>query len=159
MSWYDKVTVDVSDYSPLFDAVIWFENEYKQAVEEVKISGSFEKAAAELPGIMQYRFSQLQEVEAILEYLNIRKENVHGAAFKNYLETYNKSLTSRDADKYANGDEKVYELALLINQVSLIRNQFLSIIKGLEYKHYQLMSLVKMKIAGMEDYFIRPYGK
>jgi hypothetical protein len=158
MKWYDRITASPDDFSPLIDSLIWFENEYNQAVGEVKISGSFEKASAELPGIMQYRYSQLQEIEAILEYLNLRKERVHCSAFKKYLETYNRTLTSRDAERYANGDDKVYELAMLINQVALVRNSFLSITKGLECKHFTLGNLAKMKTAGMEDYFIRPYG-
>ena len=159
MSWFDKITSDPDDNTHLFNALIWFEDQYKEAVEEVKIFGSFEKAAAELPGQVQYRYSQLQELDAILEFLNLRKDLFHTMAFKKYLETYNRTLTSRDAERYANGDQKVYDIAMLINQVSFIRNQYLGIMKGLDYKHFQLGNLSKMKVAGMEDYFIRPYGK
>ena len=45
---------------------------------EVKLKGNVERAAAEMPGIVEHRFNQLQEIEAILEHLNIelRKERL-----------------------------------------------------------------------------------
>lgn len=154
MSRYNDIIQNPDKTQPIVDAVVYFEEELEKAKEDVKIRGSFQKLSAELPGIMEYRFSQLQEVEAILQYITLKKERAHAIAFKKYLEGYQRSLTSKDADRYASADKDVYELALLVNQISLIRNQYLSITKGLEFKHFQLTNLVKLKVAGMEDYYI-----
>jgi hypothetical protein len=137
---------------PLVDAVAWFEQELVKAKLEVKLRGSVEKASAMLPGVTEERFSQLQEVEAILRYLEIRMTKVKGTAFKKYLEGYNRTLTSRDAEKYADADDSVIEVAMLINQVALLRNSYQSIMKGLDVKHWQINNLVKLKTAGLEDY-------
>jgi hypothetical protein len=66
--WYRKVTANIG---ALPDCIAFFENELQQGRYELHITGSLEKAAREMPGIVEYRFNQLQEVEAILEQLNI----------------------------------------------------------------------------------------
>ena len=150
--WYAKVTANASDFTPLVDAIIYFETELELARHEVSLKGSLEKASSRLPGITAHRFGQLQEVEAILKYLQIRMDEVKGAAFKKFLEHYQRSLSSRDAEKYADADSKVIELALLVNQIALVRNQYLAIMKGLDAKNWQISNLTRLKAAGFEDY-------
>lgn len=152
--WFNKITSNPDDLTPLVEAIIWFEDEVETARSDCRIKGSVEKASSELPGMMQHRFNQLQELEAILKYLEIRMTHIHGQAFRKYLEGYNRDLKAREAEKFADSDKTVIEIALLINQVSLVRNSFLGIIKGLEFKHYQLGHLIKLKTAGLEDYEI-----
>lgn len=152
--WYSKVTANPADFTPLVDAIMHFETELEEARFETKLKGSLEKASARLPGITAHRFGQLQEVEAILKYLQIRMDEVKGAAFKKYLEHYQKSLSSRDAEKYADADSKVIEIALLINQIALVRNQYLAIMKGLDAKNWQISNLTRLKAAGFEDYSV-----
>jgi len=150
--WYAKVTADPTDFTPLIDAIVYFEGELEVARMETHLKGSLEKASSRLPGITTLRFGQLQEVEAILKYLNIRFDQVKGVAFKKYLEGYARSLSSRDAEKYADADDKVIEVALLINQIALVRNQYLAIMKGLDAKNWQISNLTRLKAAGFEDY-------
>jgi hypothetical protein len=150
--WYSKVTADPNDFSPLIDAIFYFEAELEIARHETHLKGSIEKASSRLPGITTLRYGQLQEVEAILKYLDIRMTQVKGAAFKKYLEHYNKTLSSRDAEKYADADDKVVEIALLVNQIALVRNQYLAIMKGLDSKNWQISNLTRLKAAGFEDY-------
>ena len=68
MSWYSKVSKDITHLPECID---YFYKELDSARYEVKIHGSVEKASAQLPGIVEQRFNQLQELEAVLEYLNI----------------------------------------------------------------------------------------
>lgn len=150
--WYSRVSADPNDFTPLVDAILFFEAELEEARLETRLKGSLEKASSRLPGITAHRFGQLQEVEAILKYLSIRMDQVKGAAFKKYLEHYQRSLSSRDAEKYADADDKVIEIALLINQIALVRNQYLAIMKGLDAKNWQISNLTKLKAAGFEDY-------
>lgn len=150
--WYSKVTADPNDFSPLIDAIMYFESELEIARHETHLKGSIEKASSRLPGITTQRYGQLQEVEAILKYLQIRMDKVKGIAFKKYLEHYNKALSSRDAEKYADADDSVIEIALLINQIALVRNQYLAIMKGLDSKNWQISNLTRLKAAGFEDY-------
>jgi conjugal transfer/entry exclusion protein len=151
MTWYNRVTTDLSQ---LPDFIAYYEAQLEEAKKEVRVYGNVEKNIAALPGITEHRFSQLQEVEAVLNYLNIQLRKIRRKYFKMYLEAYNRALTSRDAEKYTEGEEEVTDYESLINTVGLIRNKYLGIMKGLDSKQWQLSNLVKLKVAGMEDFSI-----
>jgi uncharacterized HAD superfamily protein len=149
--WYGRITADPEDLTPLVECLLHYEQEHADALAEVKTKGKIEHIAKLIPGWSAYRFAQLQELEAILEYLNIQLRKIKGERYQFYMEKYARQLTSRDADKYADADPKVLDLALLINQVALTRNKFLAIMKGLEYLHFQLGNITKLRVAGIED--------
>jgi len=148
-SWYYKVTADLSQVPNFID---FFENELQQAKMELSLKGkSLEKHAAELPGLVEQRFAQLQEIEAVLEYLNIKLRKDRSAEFKRFLEAYNKSLSSRDAEKYVDGVQSIVDLTMLINEVALLRNKFLGISKGFEAKNFMTGHIIKLRVAGLDD--------
>ena len=147
-NWYTRVSKDIS---LIPECIKHFEAEYQQAKKECSIWGNLEKASASMPGVVEHRFNQLQEMEAILEYLNIEYRRLRSKTFKKFFENYNKKLSSRDADKYVDGDADVVDLAKIINEFALIRNGYLGITKGLDQKQWQLTNIVKLRVAGMED--------
>lgn len=147
--WYYKVT---NDFSLIPDFIDFYETELTQARLELSLKGrSLEKHAAELPGLVEQRFSQLQEIEAVLEYMNIQLRKDRSAEFKKFLEAYNKTLSSRDAEKYVDGVAGIVDSTVLINEVALLRNKFLSITKGMEAKNFMLGHISKLRIAGLDD--------
>jgi hypothetical protein len=148
MSWYTKISQDIS-YIP--DAITFFEKELQEAKKEVKIVGNIEKAAAAMPGVVEHRYNQLQEIEAILEYLNIELRRLRSSFFKKYLENYQRALSSRDCEKYVDGESDVVDYEKIINEFALLRNKWLGIIKGLDIKQWQLSNVIKLRVAGMED--------
>lgn len=150
-TWYNKV---VDDLSVIIDCIDYFENELEDARYECGIKGSLEKASAKLPGITEMRFNQLQEIEAILEHLNIELRRERSKTFRKYLEAYNRQLSSRDAEKFVDGEDSVITLTQLTNQFSLLRNKFLGIMKGLDTKQWQIGHITRLRTAGMEDIVI-----
>lgn len=147
--WYYKVTADLSNV-PAF--ILHFENELDEARKELSLKGkSLEKHAAELPGLVEQRFAQLQEIEAVLEFLNVKLKKDRAVEFKRFLEAYNKSLSSRDAEKYVDGVQSIVDLTLLINEVALLRNKFLGISKGFEAKNFMTGHIIKLRVAGLDD--------
>ena len=68
MGWYSEVSRDVGKIP---NAIAFFEAELQEARVECKLSGNLERASASMPGVVEHRFNQLQEIEAILNYLNI----------------------------------------------------------------------------------------
>ncbi len=133
------------------DFIQHYEGEILGAKNEVKIYGNVEKNIANLPGITEHRFNQLQEIEAVLNYLNIQLRRIRRKHFQKYLEAYNRALTSRDAEKYADGEDEVIDMEVLINEVALLRNKWLGVMKGLEAKQWQMGHIVRLRTAGMED--------
>jgi len=148
MSWYAKVAKDISNIP---DAADYFNAELQDARLECRISGNVERAAASMPGIVEQRFSQLQEIEAILEYLNIELRRLKSQHFRKYLENYQRALSSRDCEKFVEGESDVVDFEKIINEFALLRNKWLGITKALDQKQWQITNIVKLRVAGMED--------
>lgn len=146
--WYNRI---VSDLGNIPDFVAHYEKELVSAKNDCRIGGLIEKNLKELPGVTEQRFYQLQEIEAVLNYLNIQLRKIRRKHFQKYLESYARALTSRDAEKYADGEDEVIDFETIINEVALLRNKWLGIMKGLETKQWQLGHITKLRTAGMED--------
>ena len=148
MGYYSEVSRDINKIP---NAIQHFEDELAAARLEVKLKGTVERAAAELPGIVEQRFNQLQEIEAILNYLNIELRRLRSTFFKKYLENYQRALSSRDVEKYVDGEADVVDYEKIINEFALLRNKWLGLLKGLDQKQWQITNVVKLRVAGMED--------
>ena len=146
--WYSRV---VGDLSLLPDFVSYYENELDSAKKDCRIGGVVEKNITALPGLTEHRFNQLQEIEAVLNFLNIQLRKIRRRHFQKYLEGYARALTSRDAEKYVDGEDEVIDMETLINEVALLRNRWLGIMKGLDTKQWQMGHVVRLRTAGMED--------
>jgi uncharacterized protein YfdQ (DUF2303 family) len=147
--WYNKV---VRDLGAIPDFIAFYEAEMLAAKRDVVIAGRVEQRLSDLPGLTEHRFNQLQEIEAVLEYLNIQLRKIRRKHFQKYLETYARALTSRDAEKYVDGEDEVIDMETIVNEVALLRNKYLGVMKGMESKNFMLGHLVRLKSAGMEDY-------
>lgn len=141
----------VSNLGVLPDFLTQFENELLAAKKEITIYGNVEKNISALPGISEHRFNQLQELEAVLRYLELELRKIRKKHFKQYLEGYARALTSRDAEKYVDGEEEVITYEIMINEVALLRNKWMGIMKGLEQKSFMLGHVVRLRTSGMED--------
>jgi len=148
-SWFSKV---VSDISCIPDCIDFYEGELEIGRQDLNLKKkTLEKHGAELPGVVELRYRQLQEIEATLEHLNILLTEQRSVTFRKYLEAYNKTLSSRDAEKFTDGDKDVVNLTLLVNEFALLRNKFLALHKGLDQKGWMLGHIVKLRAAGLDD--------
>lgn len=146
--WYNLVSQDLSH---LPDFLTHYDAQLIEAKRDCVISGLLEHNIKQLPGITEHRFNQLQEIEAVLNFLNIQLRKIRRKWFQKYLESYNRALSSRDAEKYADGEPEIIDYELLINQVALLRNRWLGVMKALESKNFMLGHTVRLRTAGMED--------
>ena len=146
--WYNQI---VADLGKIHDFIAHYERELDHARAEVRLGGVVERNIKELPGITEHRFNQLQEIEAVLNYLNIQLRKIRRRHFQKYLENYARALTSRDAEKYVEGEDEVIDFECIINEVALLRNRYLGILKGLDSKQWMAGHIVRLRSAGMED--------
>ena len=86
-----------------------------------------------------------------MNFLNIELRKLRRKYFQKYLEGYQRALSSRDAEKYVDGEDEVIGFETLINEVALLRNKWLGLMKGLESKNFMLGHVVRLRTAGMED--------
>ena len=146
--WYSRVVASLGNIP---DFIAHYERELAEAKRECKIGGYVEVNIKELPGITEHRFNQLQEIEAVLNFLHIQLRKIRRRHFQKYLEGYARALTSRDAEKYVDGEDEVIDFETIINEVALLRNKWLGIMKGLDTKQWQMGHIVRLRTAGMED--------
>jgi hypothetical protein len=146
--WYSRVTANLG---AIPDFIAHYERELEEAKKECRIGGLVERNIKDLPGVTEHRFNQLQEIEAILNYLNIQLRKIRRRHFQKYLEAYARSLTSRDAEKYVDGEDEVIDFETIINEVAFLRNRWLGIMKGLDSKSWMSGHIVRLRTAGMED--------
>jgi hypothetical protein len=78
INWYSRISTDISCIP---DAILWYEEQMEDARIECALKGNLEKNASNLPGVVEKRFGQLQEIEAILEYLNIELRRTRSKYF------------------------------------------------------------------------------
>ena len=147
MGWYIEVSRDVNKIP---QAIQHFESELIDARKEIKLTGNLEKSASAMPGIVEHRFNQLQEIEAILNYLNIELRRLRSSFFKKYLENYQRALSSRDVEKYVDGEADVVDYEKIINEFALLRNKWLGVLKALDQKQWQITNITKLRVSGME---------
>lgn len=148
-NWYRLVSSDITN---LPDCIDFYEEQLTEARRELTMRGAtLEKHGSNLPGIVENRFSQLQEIEAILEYLNIELRKLKTAKFRKFLEHYNKQLSSRDAEKFAEGEVDVVNMAIAVNDFALVRNKYLAVMKGLDSKNWMISNITKLRCAGLDD--------
>ena len=146
--WLSRVT---SDLGAIPDFIAHFEQELTDARRDCAIGGMVERNISALPGITEHRFNQLQEIEAVLNHLNIQLRKIRRRYFQKYLEAYARALTSRDAEKYVDGEDEVIDFETIINEVAYLRNRYLGIMKAMESKNFMLGHVVRLRAAGMED--------
>jgi hypothetical protein len=146
--WFNRVKTDLA-FIP--DMVDHFNHELEKAQPETKITGSLEKNSQELPGQVSWRFTQLQEIEAILRHLNNLYDKMRSDHYRRYLERYNRELSDRAIEKYIDGEDNIQDMSSLINEVALIRNKYLAVIKALEIKGFQLNNIIKLRVVGLND--------
>ena len=146
--WLSRVTANLGEIP---DFIAYYEKELDSARRDCNIGGMVEKNISALPGITEHRFNQLQEIEAVLNHLNIQLRKIRRRHFQKYLEGYARALTSRDAEKYVDGEDEVIDFETIINEVAFLRNRFLGVMKAMESKNFMLGHVVRLRAAGMED--------
>jgi len=146
--WYSRV---VASLDAIPDFIAHYEREITDAKKDCRIAGIVEKNITALPGITEFRYNQLQEIEAVLNFLNIQLRKIRRKHFQKYLEGYARALTSRDAEKYVDGEDEVIDYETIINEVAYLRNRWLGIMKGLDTKQWMAGHLIRLRSAGMED--------
>ncbi len=152
-NWLEEVQAnyDTAGLDPLMvEFKDYFNSEYLIAKEEVKISDYVSKEARRMPAITEERYYQFQIIQGVLEYLEIKYNQLRSKEFRRFIERYNRDITSRDAEKFIDSEDSVIDQAIKINEVKNLRNKFVSITKGLETKHFQISNITRLAAEGLD---------
>lgn len=153
--WYRRVfneTDPTRQLSIICDACEAYELEYDAALASVKPPrGRLAEIESKIPGLAAENLSRIGDLEIMLKHL----ENMEMVAKKNrttyYMEHYQRKLSETVAAKYAEADDDVQAIRLIRFRVGSVSSQFEAVSRGLEYLHFQLTNITKLKVAGMDD--------
>lgn len=147
-TWYKKIKENINEIDNCLD---YFDQQYEKSAQYVKMERLLIYNCETIGIITQHIFAHLQEIETILEYFKIKQDAIISKYFQKYNEHYQKDLSHSDIKNYINGEDDIIMVKEIINGISFIRSKFQSIMKGLEFNHFQLTNITKLKEAGMED--------
>ncbi len=136
----------------IVDACEKYEDELPAALAETKPpAGKIETAQNRMAGITAENYSRLQDLEIILQHVTNMEDRRLMNKAKYYKENYQRDLTDRMAEKYADVHDEVQEVRSIRHYVAHVRNQYLAVSKGLEVMHYQIGNLTKLRAVGLDD--------
>lgn len=147
-NWLDIIK---NNLDKVDDFITEYNTYYEEAKTDIKIQGLLIENSKQMPTLVEKRYAQFEDVNSVLELLETELRKTKSIHFKRYTENYQRQLSSRDIEKYIDGEVDVVELALKVNRISLLRNKFAGITKALESKQYQISNIVKLKVAGLDD--------
>lgn len=154
--WYKKIFVATSD-EKMFEYVLaaadYYESEYEAGRKDMSTDRgqSIIRISASIPGWIADRFSQLQDMEMIIQHLEAKEAKAVVDKTQYYLDHYARKLTETTAKKYADVHDDVQVFRLHRQYISNIRNQYLGLIKSLDALHFQVGHIVKLKAVGLDD--------
>ena len=152
-SWYHRISRDPNDFETVYSAIEYFDQQYQEArVEADRLNGKrLIEVQTMLPGIVGYRYEQMKELESISAWLEIREDAALGIRRRHYAEHYNRALSDRMIEKYAEADSEVIALRELRSHVAAICRKYDALSRQHEWLHWQLTNITKLRVAGMED--------
>lgn len=152
MSWYQKIVSDTDNLEPLVEAMAYFEEQFQDGLKDMDVSGKrLWEMSKKLPGLMAYRYGQYKELEAIGNVLELKIRKQTKNAMEDIMTHYNRAMSERTAEKWAEADDIVVTYKMLKIEVELLMKKFEGLTKGIEQMHFQMSNLVKMRDAGIED--------
>lgn len=139
------------DETKLPEILNYFEDEYIKGKEEIKVTGGMLDNLSAISSQYEVRYSQWQELEAILNHYSNKLSGIKGGLYKDLQEHSKRQLTSTDIKQYVESDAKVLAMQSIINEITLVRNKFISLSKGFEVKQYMLSNITKWQCAGLDN--------
>ena len=120
-----------SDPTSLSEAIAFYYAEYEKSKKDIQISMlKLEREKMGTSHVFEHRLSQLQDIESMLKILNTRESNLRRSLYKKLIEDSPKA----NIDYLINLDDNVKLLEIATNELALIRNLYLGILKGLHVK-------------------------
>lgn len=148
-NWYQTIKEDATKVQEALD---YYNEEYVKARAELKDTGKhLQQVQLELPSLFETRYAQLQELEAIIEFFDIKVKALRSSLYQKLLNSSQRALTSSDVKQYIDGDKNIMDLQIIINDIALVRNKFISVTKALDVKNWQLSNVTKSLCAGIND--------
>lgn len=134
------------------EGAMYYKEKHAELAKEInEVKGSIERWASKIGGMTEYCFRQLQDLEAILDYLETKEKSTRSKAYIRFSEHYAKALSHTQVNSYVDSDGDLQNVRDVMQQVAYSRNIFIGLMKALEAINYQLSNVTKLRVAGLDD--------
>lgn len=137
------------------DKVDDFVTDYKKKLNECQkdltIDGNLIQLCKDMPVIVDKVFSLFQDANTILKIIEIELDRARSHHFRTYMNGSNRTYSSRDIEKFIDGEPDVVDLAYKHAQVAQIADKFAGVSKAVAAKEFQLSNITRLKVAGLDD--------
>lgn len=149
--WYRSIVSSPDDMDVVGDMLAFYVKEYEDLKALMEPKGRLEVYAQKLPGIMSACYGRWAELSKIVDFLKVQERKVHVAAIRRIHATYNKTMSDRDADKFASVESEVIAQKLVTLEVEEVKSKYEGLSKSIEQMHFQIRNIVELRKAGIED--------
>jgi hypothetical protein len=155
-----KTSIDSGDFAEFLNALAYYDRMLEEGQEYLdRTSGTqritnpvlLVELAGRNPGMQSQYFQLAQEADGLKEYILDHANAAKVRHLKRYKEAYNRDLSDRVAEKYAEGERDYLMLRELAGEAKLRAEKIVGFTKGLEQLHYQIGHNIKMRELGIED--------
>lgn len=149
--WLRKIA-QTNDLAYVGEAILYYEELYEEYRKKLNVKGEvIIKVGAEIPDLTDKVYAFWMEIKAIAEIVELRRAASLGKSRKNFIEVYNRVLTSQQVEKYAEVDIDVIAFSELLIEIDFIKNKWEGLSKAVERLHHQIRIISEMRKGGIED--------
>lgn len=105
----------------------------------------------QLPYVIVELKQALAELKSINDTLEFRRESIEGELWKKYLESSKRHMAPKDITMYIKQDESFIIINEIVLEVSFVKNKITAMVEALDMLHWQLNSIVKLRVASIEE--------
>jgi hypothetical protein len=146
------LTLDEEKMEEIIDLLPKYEQRIQAAEPLFKLEGRrLEEIIRTLPHNLASYDESYQQLKALEEWINNIKEKKVGKLWKKYNEGYSRTLSTRDIQAYIASEKEIVELNQIIIEVTLLKNNLLSIVEALKQLGWMLSHITKLRVAEMQD--------
>lgn len=131
----DKYEHIIEEADPLFN------------LEDVKL----ETLCREQPGWLAKHYQYEQELKAVENILQIKRDEIEGKLWKKYVEGYSRQLSSTEIKNYVMKEKDMVDISLIMNEISFVKNKMSAVVDGFRSMGFALKNIVALRVNQLQN--------
>ena len=145
-----------SDHSNLPDILEYYENQLKDAKENLKLDGkNIEAANVEQPSWLAYYDQIRVELEYLLQIYDMRVKVARAAARQHISKNSSYSYGQQELEKMVDGDPKYLTVNQYFIEVRATTERARSVVEAFAQRSYSLNNITKIRVAEVQNVTLR----
>lgn len=133
----------------------YYEEEYERFEEEKGLNGKTMKDICKNnPSFYGYYEERTIELKHLLDYMEMRVDEVTGKLYQGYKKTSNIALGEREILQYIRSDAEFIAVNIKMLEIKEIHGKFNAAVTHFKNIGYSMNNLTKLLIASMDDHIL-----